>query len=454
MTPTRLISFGAAAGLLLGGIYALSPLTVWTVALAAAVLALAGRGLPGAEARLLRTVLAAALAVRLIAIGGLFLTTMPKHDDQIVGSLAGDEAYGLARALRTRNILLGEPVSKYDYIVAFDEYGRNRYMAILTAAQVIFGPTPYSMRLLNSVIFTLGAVLLFRTARRAFGALPAFGGLLAILFLPTLFVWSISLLKESLYFAGTALVLAAAVHAVRASTWPRRASALVVAVAAVAMLRDLRPGSVVLVAGGVGMGLVAAALTTSGRRASLALAGALAAAVLLLQQPWIQQQAVTGLDAAAKMHIGHVFTVGHDYKLLDEGFYFDPKPPGQLRWTLTPAEGARFVIRGFTSFVTLPLPWQLASRRELLYVPMLLIWYALVLLLPFGAIAGWRRDRFVTCMLIAYVIPTAVALALTNGNVGTLVRFRDLVTPYIVWVSALGFCEVVARGFSRARRNA
>jgi hypothetical protein len=70
--------------------------------------------------------------------------------------------------------------------------------------------------------------------------------------------------------------------------------------------------------------------------------------------------------------------------------------------------------------------------------------------LPSGLVAGWRRDALVTAVLIGFVLPTAAALAFTNGNVGTLLRLRGLVTPYIAWISVLGFCvaanALAARG--------
>ena len=85
------------------------------------------------------------------------------------------------------------------------------------------------------------------------------------------------------------------------------------------------------------------------------------------------------------------------------------------------------------------MPWQLQSARELAYLPEQVAWYGLLLLLPIGVVAGYRRDRFVTCMLAGYALPTAMALALTNGNVGTLLRLRGLVVPYLVWIGAVGF---------------
>ena len=113
--------------------------------------------------------------------------------------------------------------------------------------------------------------------------------------------------------------------------------------------------------------------------------------------------------------------------------------------TLTAAEAARYVFRAALSFITVPLPWQLASTRELSYMPEQLFWYVLLALLPFGLVAGWRRDRLVTSLLAGYVLPTAAALALTNGNVGTLLRLRGIVIPYLLWVSAVGFCAVLQR---------
>ena len=97
------------------------------------------------------------------------------------------------------------------------------------------------------------------------------------------------------------------------------------------------------------------------------------------------------------------------------------------------------MVRALATFIAVPLPWQLQSARELAYLPEQMAWYALVLLLPVGIVAGYRRDRLVTCTLVGYVAPTAVALALTNGNVGTLLRLRGLVVPYLAWISVVGF---------------
>src|ERR1043166_6875246 len=437
-------------GVLAGALYTVSPLTAWCIPLGAIVFALAGRGLERKDRQALNTLLIAALAVRLAAIGALVVINAPMHDSESVGMLTGDEAYNLSRALRTRNVITGEPVAQYDYFVAYDEYGRTSYIPLLTAIQVLFGPTPYSMRVLNTILFLVGAILLFRMTLSAFGRLPAFGGLAVLLFLPTLFYWSISLLREPLYMLGSALVLTGAVAAIRPATWQQRLCSLLPAVLGLAIVVGLRPGAVALALLGLATGLVIFVVCASPPRVkSLVLAAALVAITTAALRPATQQRIISALESTAKTHAGHVFTVGHSYKLLDDGFYFNPVAPAASTLTLTPAEAARYVIRSAASFVAVPLPWQLASTRELTYLPEQLVWYVLIAFVPFGLLAGWRRDPIATALLAGFVLPTSAALALTNGNVGTLLRLRGIVVPYLVWISAVGFCQWLQRSAAR-----
>ena len=48
-------------------------------------------------------------------------------------------------------------------------------------------------------------------------------------------------------------------------------------------------------------------------------------------------------------------------------------------------------------------------------------------------------------LLIASVLPTALVVAMTTGNVGTLIRHRTLIVPYLVWISAMGLPWMMRR---------
>ncbi len=435
----------SGVGLLLAAFYTASPLTMWVLLAAPVVGWLAARHLPAHERRLLFVLLGAAFAARLALIGAQFLIGIPHHNDLAVGALAGDESYYLSRALRSRDLMLGFTDSKYDYFVANDDYGRTSYLGLLTVIQVLFGPTPYGMKVLNALLFMAGAVLLFRMVRPAFGFLPAFLGLSVLLFLPSLFVSSVSLLKESLYFlvtSGLAIGSVSASRSAAARRWRDAAVAMAIAAASLWLMNDLRRGALVIGVAGIGLGAAIHFTARRRWRAVSALLALLAIGAVFMSRPAWQARALDGVTAAAKVHGGHVFTVGHAYKLMDEGFYKNPAAPVSWDISLTGPQAGRFLARAAVSFVATPWPWEMRSLSELAFMPEHVVWYLIVLLTPVGILAGWQRDPLVTSLLIGFAVTTAAVLAVSTGNVGTLLRLRGLVTPYLIWLAALGLCAI------------
>jgi hypothetical protein len=435
-----------AAGVALGVAFTLSPLTILVGLACALGLARFARTLPPDERWWFVRLFGVALALRIAAIGALFLVS--GHDSQASGILFGDEAYALARSWRIRNVVLGIPQIKYDYMIAFEGYGRSSFLQLMTYLQVLVGPAPYGLRVLNAALFLGAVLLLFRMTRRAFGAFTAFAGSFVLLFLPTLFAWSISLLKESFYFVLTVAVLAAAVELTTTRTsWRMRGVCVLGAAGALMALSDLREGAVSLAVSGIAAGLAGAYVL--GRRSHIVMvAAAMAAlAVAVLVVPSLQSRALTYVGQAATANAGHVFTVGHGYKLLDEEFYVIPGAKPQFDLSLP--EAGRYVVRAVASYVAVPLPWQMETRGEVVYLPEQIFWYALLILAPFGAVAAAKRDRTVAALLVAYVVPTAIVVAMTTGNVGTLIRHRTLIVPFLVWIGALGFAAVMARLLQR-----
>lgn len=435
----------SGVGLLLAACYAASPLTMWVLLAVPVAGWLAARHLPADERRLLLVLLGAAFAARLAFVGAQFLVGIPHHNQLAVGALSGDESYYLSRALRSRDILMGFTDSKYDYFIANDDYGRTSYLGLLTVAQLVFGPTPYGMKVLNALLFLAGAALLFRMARPAFGFLPAFLGLSVLLFLPSLFVSSVSLLKESLYFLVTSALAISSVAAVRsaaAGRWREVAGAMAIAAASLWLMNDLRRGALVIGIAGLGLGVAIHFTARSWWRVAAAAVVLLVAGTFFLSQPSWQARALGGVTAVAKMHAGHVFTVGHAYKLLDEGFYKNPASPDSWDLTLTPPQAGRFLARAAASILATPWPWEMRSTSELAFMPEHVVWYLIVLLTPVGVVAGWKRDPIVTSLLIGFAVTAAAVLAVSTGNVGTLLRLRGLVTPYLIWLAALGLCAI------------
>lgn len=428
-----------AAGLAIGLAYTLSPLLVVT-GIGFALIIRWARQVPDlAERRILTAMLVAAIGLRVLAIGGLFAAT--DHQSVAFGTFFGDEDYFIKRAIWLRNLAAGVPISLADVRYAYDDSIQTSFVWMLAAVQVWFGPSPYGLHLVSALLYVLGAFLIYRTVRPGFGLPASLIGLGLLLFLPSLFAWSISVLKEPVFFALMAGVVWATVTAARQSSWAVRGLAAGLLLPAALAAETIRDGGFVVAAMGTAGGVLLA-YVWSRRRLALVVA---VAALVTIPVVWSRSSVLDRLDlvvaSAAQRHWDHVHAPGHSYMILEPSFYVDRPVPGDL----TRAEAIRYAVGGLVAYVVVPAPWQVASRAELAYLPEQLVWYLLVALAPLGWWAGVRRDPFLTAVLSVHLVMAVAVVAMTGGNIGTLVRHRALALPYVVWFSGLGLSMMLAR---------
>src|SRR5262249_45131323 len=154
------------------------------------LLKVAAQDLSQEERRLVTAAIGVAVAVRLLAVGGLFVGT--DHARVPFGSFFGDQEDFIKPALWLPHVAARIPIPPPELLEAFDDYSYTSYLYVLGFLQVLLGPAPYGAHLSGMLLYLASCVILFRVARRRFGALAAHGGLLLLLFLPSLFAWSIS----------------------------------------------------------------------------------------------------------------------------------------------------------------------------------------------------------------------------------------------------------------------
>jgi hypothetical protein len=426
-----------ALGVLIGLVYTLSPMLVWFVVAAGLLYRLAVRELGETERRWITAMLLVAIAIRVAAVLGLVVMT--DHHQTPFGSFFGDEEYFIRRAWWLRNVALGIPIHRADLIYAFDDYSYTIYLYVLAGLHVLMGPSPYGVHFFGIAAYLAATVILYRIARRRFGPLPASIGLGLLLFLPSLLAWSVSALKEPLAFLLAALGVWAGDVAFRGGSTTRRGLALAALVALAFVLESMRAGGfAMLLVGVVGGGLLAL-IVQRPRVAVACLVLAPAIVATLMSRPEVQIRFSRTVQQLAGVHWGHVNTPGYSYKLLDDRVYegrFDVD-------TMSLQEEMRFIGRALIAYVVTPTPWSIQSRAALAYLPEQMIWYLMVVLVPIGVIGGLRRDVALTCMLLALGVIAAAMVALTGGNVGTLVRHRGLAIPYLVWLVGVGLPTAV-----------
>ncbi|MBY0493471.1 MAG: hypothetical protein K2Y23_04600 [Cyanobacteria bacterium] len=432
-------------GVVLGVLYTLSPLTVLCLAALAVLVWRISRELTARERAWLITVVGIAVAIRLAAIAVLFLLADPSRP---YANFFGDEELFKSRTIWLRNIGFGLPVSPADMIYVFDDVGRSSYLYLLAYIQALVGDAFYGNNVFNATIFVAGVLVSYWLIRRAYGGVTALVGAIILLFVPSLFSWSIAVLKEPLYLFAASLELVSAYYVVRAPRlWLRAAAAVAVVVLAIA-LGSLRVGGTELAVVGTVIGLPAAYIAVRPRLAFATIVALPIVILLAAMQPRVQERTLHGIQWAAFQHWGHVATPGYSYKLLDPRLYVDM---GRIAvYTMTYPEGGRYLVRAFWNFVTVPRPSQIQSRSALAYLPEQGLWYAIVALLPIGLMAGLRRDPVLTCLLLAHGLAAAGMVALTSGNIGTLIRHRGLTLPYFTWLAAIGACRLIVWMDARA----
>ena len=431
-------------GAMVGLVYSLSPLTVLIVGTLPFLWRRVGRDLSDRERQWLAVVLWAAVAVRVVAIGGLFLSA---HSSVPFANFFGDEEFFKRRSVWMRNIGLGVPIAGSDVIYAYDDVGRSLHLYVLAYLQAVVGDAPYGILVLNAALYAIGALAMYRLVRPAFGGVVALGGLTLLLFLPSLLTWSISALKEPSYMCVGALEVVLATAVVRARRVWIKLLAIGAIVACAFVLQGLRDGGMAMTVIGVGGGLAASLVVTRPRLLLTGLVAVPLAIVIAFNRPAVQLRAWSAVYDAAYRNWGYINTPGYTYRLLDDRFY----PHRSNVPTMTPPEAIRFTVNALVSYVTVPVPWRIESRAALAFLPEQMVWYGLIALVPIGVWTGLRRDALITSLLVAHAAAAALMVALTGGNVGTLVRHRGLALPYLVWLSALGGVELARMLLARAR---
>ena len=117
----------------------------------------------------------------------------------------------------------------------------------------------------------------------------------------------------------------------------------------------------------------------------------------MMQAP-VQARVMSLVQQSVKYHAGHVITPGVTYQLVEPRIYGN----WALISTIDGRGAAQFVIKAVAAYFVEPLPNHVQTRLLWAYVPEHVIWLVMMLLVPVGVIAGVKRDRGLTAILLAH----------------------------------------------------
>ncbi|MDQ2943607.1 MAG: hypothetical protein M3R21_08070 [Candidatus Dormibacteraeota bacterium] len=82
-----------------------------------------------------------------------------------------------------------------------------------------------------------------------------------------------------------------------------------------------------------------------------------------------------------------------------------------------------------------PVPWTIARAQDLLTAPEMLLWYLLMTAAVLTLIR-FRDKWWLLLPLVLFVATFTAAMALTEGNVGTIFRHRAMIIPFVIVLAA------------------
>lgn len=316
-----------------------------------------------------------------------------------------------------------------------NRYGWNAYLYAIGGFYYLFGFSPVSVKWINALLGALLGPAVFLLGRACFRSLgTARCAALLTAFFPSLVLWSLSNMKEPLLTLVTLLLL---LLLSRLSLEKRRGRALGYGAGAVTLLllhASLRfPVYTLALAASWGMAAWIRARQPRVQRALILLA--------LLAGAWVARPVLhRWLVGAFLSHARFLEAQGNGYRILPDPYYTEE---GRLRMSrgdmdLSPGNLLAWSGKALFHYLGEPLPRRMDNPMNLLFYPQMVVWYCMLGFALWGAFCGllWFRER--ALFLILCLTAWLIIGALTNGNVGTAFRFRDMLSPLILLLGCFG----------------
>jgi 4-amino-4-deoxy-L-arabinose transferase-like glycosyltransferase len=337
------------------------------------------------------------------------------------------------------------------------------YPYLLMGMYAVFGYTPLLPKLVNIGLGALSAVLVFEMARRVFRMPAAVLAAIGAAVLPTMVLWSVVSLKESLVLFVALLALRMVQFLTTAPAQSRRiADALVLLAALITLLVDLRPTTAVIV---LGLLLIVWGARSHFRRRvhswQFGVAG-LALVLILGGGLWsarsrTSNRPLTGVVEDVVLQIRHrraqeAAQARSQIRPEQEVLTATGSPivAAEAASDAAPFSVVGDVVEPLAFALLAPAPWQVHTLQEIGAGAEMLVWYALLV----AALLSWRaqpRQRLFVVCLVAFGVANWLVLAASEGNLGNLLRHRLMLDPTLLLLGCGGL-DWLARRQALARR--
>lgn len=351
-----------------------------------------------------------------------------------------DSGYYTLRGLFTNMHWLGMPLSAYTInAVVMNSYGFSGFIYVLAFYFMLFGYSPISSRFINCFLASVTIILIYYITKSMFGKKA--GQLAAIItaFFPSLFLWSITNLKESSFIFSIYLMFWS-IHQFKTT---RKFYHFITIVLAMASQFFIRSGYkeflyiTVVVVLFDSLFLLLLNLCAKKRVFNLLIIFMALFLIISLNRDKMSMVVEDIKKKSLIQHRGALSEGGICYQLLpDEQLY---------KINISNAVFLQMLGNGWIHIMLEPFPWRFQSKPMLFGLFQMVLWYGLLFFAFRGMGILVRYKAKESMIFISYFFIISSALAVMGGNIGTTFRFRDIITPLILMFSSVGLINAFSR---------
>ncbi|MFT4037916.1 MAG: glycosyltransferase family 39 protein [Thermomicrobiales bacterium] len=318
-----------------------------------------------------------------------------------------------------------------------EAYLLNVFTYTQAAIFFVIGHHPLAIKLLNSVLGGLTVGLVFMIAWRIFGSRPAVASGVAALLFPSTFLWAISGLKDTMFGLAIMLVLWLLIELI-ATTRKIWLIPFFVALALLGGLRDYVQAMIGIIAP-FSIAVQSSRWPRKWLVVTLLVVGCVALVVTSAAAKWLltdparlnQQRSCAAMNADSSF-------LGEDNDQLLAECAGVGTTEGMALAGRSVKELVAWLPHGAMYAAAAPFPWTATRLSERATIPEMLCWYVAVTFAVVALIVSWRAQWRAYLPIVLYVGGISLLLALTQGNLGTLVRHRSMIIPSVLVFSGFG----------------
>lgn len=323
-----------------------------------------------------------------------------------------------------------------------ESYGIGLFSYIMGFFYYIFGYTPILFRFLNIIVSVVTALLCYGLAKDVFNKTVARTSFVLMLLLPSQFIYSASLLRDTvvnffvmLFIYSIFMLKKIDKPAINA----RRVLCIFISFALIFLLREL--GIFPIIAS---LLLCAAVLFYRRYRWLFTTVTVLLLLGVIISGVPFNDYVRSKLTEPISRHVAFASYRGSFYKLLPDQFYY---PAISVTFPqLLGRDIALAYLKGIKSFLLEPLPFRGLKLSDTLVLPEIILWYVIVIFSLVGIFRSpWKADIRIAG-LIAFLSMFSFMISITGANIEALIRHRGMIIPVYCIFAAYGYSIIGRKG--------